>query len=1092
MNRFTMCLLSLLLAAPLILPAQRKKKADAETKEDSTLLVNSSIVSGLSFRSVGPAITSGRISDFAVNPNRPSEYYVAASAGGVWKTVNNGTTYDPIFDGEGSYSIACVELAPSNPHVVWVGTGENNAQRSVDYGDGVYKSMDGGKSWKNMGLKTSEHIGNIVIHPSDENTVWVAAQGPLWSSGGERGIYKTTDGGETWKQVLEISEHTGVNEIVMDPRNPDVLYASSWQRARKVWTFIGGGPESTIYKSIDGGETWNKSDSGLPGGDKGRIGLTISPVNPDIVYAIVDATPDSEGFYRSTDRGASWSKMSDYSTSSNYYQEIIADPFDADRVYSMNTWAHVTNDGGKTWERLGEKSKHVDNHCMWIDPADAQHYLIGCDGGIYESWDAAATWQFKPNLPVTQFYKVSTDNNLPFYHIYGGTQDNFSIGGPSRTNSANGIHNMDWYLTNGGDGFETQVDPTNSNIVYAQSQYGGLVRFDKQSGERVDLAPSERDGEAAYRWNWDAPLLISPHSPTRLYFAANKLFRSDDRGNTWEVISDDLSLQLDRNKLEVMGKVWSVDAVMKNASTSIYGSIVALTESPVKEDLLYVGTDDGLVHMSDNAGESWTKYSSFPGIPERTYVNQLLASQHDENTVYAVFNNHKNGDFKPYVLKSTDRGASWTSITSDLPERGSVYTIAEDHVKADLLFVGTEFGVHTTVDGGKAWLKFSAGLPTIAVRDMEIQRRENDLVLGTFGRGFYVLDDYSPLRELTEEALEQPAQIFPIKDALIYNQARPLVYGGKGFQGESFFNTPNPEVGAVITYYLKEAPKSLKALRKEAEKKAEEDSTAVTYPDFDALRAEDDQQGSFLIFTFKDAEGNIVSRQQESASAGMHRLLWEFRFPGTSPVSASGFSEDGPQVLPGTYTVEMHISTDGEISKLVDPVSFEVVPLNNSTLPAADKAEVLAFLQEAGELSKVISGTNAVRGEMADKLDALKNAVKATPEASVEILTEIRALEARLTAVNRTLNGDRSVSSREFETLPGLSRRVSSAIYGIYGTTAAPTEDNKMNLDIARKQFGPVYKEMQSVLEAVSSLEDKLEEAGSPALPGRLPEWDGE
>lgn len=1092
MNKFTIYLLSLLLAAPLILPAQRKKKAEEETEEEPTSLVNSSIVSGLSFRSVGPAITSGRISDFAINPNRPSEYYVAASAGGVWKTVNSGTTYDPIFDGEGSYSIACVELAPSNPHVVWVGTGENNAQRSVDYGDGVYKSMDGGKSWKNMGLKTSEHIGNIVIHPSDENTVWVAAQGPLWSSGGERGIYKTTDGGETWEQVLEISEYTGVNEIVMDPRNPDVLYASSWQRARKVWTFIGGGPESTIYKSIDGGKTWNKSDSGLPGGDKGRIGLSISPVNPDVVYAIVDATPDSEGFYRSTDRGASWSKMSGYSTSSNYYQEIVADPFDVDRVYSMNTWAHVTNDGGKTWERLGEKSKHVDNHCMWIDPSDAQHYLIGCDGGIYESWDAAATWQFKPNLPVTQFYKVSTDNNLPFYHIYGGTQDNFSIGGPSRTNSANGIHNMDWYLTNGGDGFETQVDPTNSNIVYAQSQYGGLVRYDKANGERIDLAPSERAGEAAYRWNWDAPLLISPHSPTRLYFAANKLFRSDDRGNSWEVISDDLSRQLDRNKLEVMGKVWSIDAVMKNASTSIYGSIVALTESPLQEDLLYVGTDDGLIHVSDNAGESWTKYASFPGIPERTYVNQLVASQHDANTVYAVFNNHKNGDFKPYVLKSTDRGATWTSITSDLPERGSVYTIAEDHVKAGLLFVGTEFGVHTTVDGGASWLKFSAGLPTIGVRDMEIQRRENDLVLGTFGRGFYVLDDYSPLRELTEEALEVPAQIFPIKDALIYNQARPLVYGGKGFQGESFFNTPNPEVGAVITYYLKEVPKSLKSIRKEAEKEAAENDEAVAYPDFDALRAEDDQQGSFLIFTFKDEDGNIVTRKQQSASAGMKRLTWEFRFPGTSPVSANGFSESGPQVLPGTYTVEMHMSTDGEITKLVDPVSFEVVPLNNSTLPPGDRAEVLAFLQEAGELSKVISGTNAVRGEMTDKLGALKNAVKATPEASVEILREIRALEARLTAVGRTLNGDRSVSSREFETLPGLSRRVSSAIYGIYGTTAAPTEDNKMNLEIAREQFAPVYQEMQSILEAVSDLEDKLEEAGSPALPGRLPKWDGE
>lgn len=1089
MKRCSILVLGLLMALPLTSFSQRRKKAEPAEAEEEKSLVTSSVLSGLSFRGVGPALTSGRISDFAVNPDNHSEYYVATSSGGVWKTNNAGTTYKPIFDGQGSYSIGCIAMAPSNPHLIWVGTGENNAQRSVAYGDGVYKSMDGGKSWKKMGLETSEHIGKIIIHPEDENVVWVAAQGPLWSSGGERGIYKTIDGGETWNQVLEISEHTGVNDIVMDPRDPDVLYATSWQRARKVWTFIGGGPESTIYKSTDGGETWNKSDSGLPGGDKGRIGLSISPVNPDIIYAIVDASPDSEGFFRSTDRGASWSKMSSYSTSSNYYQEIIADPHDVDRIYSMNTWAQVSNDGGKTWQRLGERSKHVDNHCMWIDPDDHRHYLIGCDGGIYESWDAASTWHFKPNLPVTQFYKVSTDNNTPFYHIYGGTQDNFSIGGPSRTNSANGITNFDWYLTNGGDGFETQVDPTNSDIVYAQSQYGGLVRFDKRSGEGLSLQPSERPGEEAYRWNWDAPLLISPHSPTRLYFAANKLFKSDDRGNTWEVISEDMTTGIDRNTLEVMGKVWSVDAVMKNASTSIYGAIVALTESPVKEGLLYIGTDDGLVHMSPDGGATWTKYESFPGIPARTYVNQLVASTHDENTVYAVFNNHKNGDFKPYVLKSTDRGATWTSITSDLPERGSVYTIAEDHVKADLLFVGTEFGVHVTVDGGDTWLKFSNGLPTIGVRDMEIQRRENDLVLGTFGRGFYVLDDYSPLRHVTEESLAEDAQIFPIKDALIYNQASPLVYGSKGFQGESFFTTPNPDVGAVITYYLREAPKSLKAQRKSAESDAAENGDVVSYPDFDALRAEDDEQSSFLLFTIRDSEGNVVAREQKSASSGMKRFIWEFRYPGTTPVSANGFSLSGPQVLPGTYTVEMHLSENGELSQMVEPVSFEVVPLNNASLPAEDKAAVLTFLQEVGELGRVIWGTNAVRSDMTDRLNALKNAVKATPEAPVEMLEEIREIESTLADVNRKLNGDRSVSSREFETLPGISGRLNSSIWGLYGTSSAPTASMRADFEIAREQFAPVYETMQKVLGDVADLEEKLEEAGAPYTPGRLPVW---
>ncbi|MDP5172232.1 MAG: glycosyl hydrolase [Bacteroidia bacterium] len=1090
MNKISLLLLCVVLSSPLFLSAQRKKQEEKEKPaSEETPNLSASTISGLSPRSIGPALTSGRIADFAVNPTDPAEYYVATASGGVWKTTNAGTTYEPIFDGEGSYSIGCVAIAPSNPHLVWVGTGENNAQRALGYGDGVYKSEDGGKSWKNMGLKESQHIGKIVIHPTDPNTVWVAAQGPVWNSGGERGLYKTTDGGKTWKLVLEISEHTGVNDIVIDPRNPMLLYASSWQRARKVWTFIGGGPESTIYKSTDGGETWEKSESGLPGGDKGRIGLAISPVNPDIVFAIVDAG-DRGGFYRSTDRGASWVKMSGHSTSSNYYQEIIADPHNVDRIYSMDTWAMVSNDGGKSWNRLGEKSKHVDNHCMWIDPRDADHYLLGCDGGIYESWDAAATWQFKPNLPVTQFYKVATDNALPFYHVYGGTQDNFSIGGPSRTNSRNGIHNFDWYLTNGGDGFESQVDPNDPNIVYAQSQYGGLVRFDKKSGEGLDIQPAEGPGEAAYRWNWDAPLLISPHSPTRLYFAANKVFRSDDRGNTWKVISEDLSRQIDRNKLEIMGKVWSVDAVMKNASTTIYGNIVALSESPLTEGLLYAGTDDGLIHVSGNGGQSWARYATFPGIPENTYVNQLVASQHDANTVYAVFNNLKEGDFKPYVLKSTDKGATWTAIQGDLPERGTAFTLAEDFVKADLLFVGTEFGLFVTVNGGKAWLKMS-GLPTIAVRDLEIQKREGDLVMATFGRGFYVLDDYSPLRHISEESLDKDAIIFPIKDALLYNPAAPLVYGGKGFQGESFFTTPNPEVGAVITYYLKEAPKTQKALRKEAEKKASEAGEAISYPSFEAMRAEDNEQGAFLLFTIRDSKGNIVAREQQAASAGVQRMTWQFQYPGKEPVSSGEFSNDGPTVLPGTYTVEMHMSQDGKLSQLVAPVSFEVVPLNNATLPAADKAEVLAFLNEVGDLGRVIWGTNALRREMSEKIPVLKNAVKGTPEVPIDMLERIRSLESKLTEVDRLLNGDRSVASREFETLPGITRRLSSVQWGLYGTSAAPTETMRMNYRIAREQFAPVYQTMTELVAEIAQIEQQLEQAGAPYTPGRMPKWDG-
>jgi photosystem II stability/assembly factor-like uncharacterized protein len=738
--------IALICVSSIALGQGRKKTAKTEKEEQPAF--NSADFSGLKFRNIGPSLTSGRIADFAVREDKPSEYYVAVASGGVWKTVNAGTTWKPIFDAQGSYSIGCVSLDPNNHHVVWVGTGENNNQRSVAYGDGVYRSLDGGQNWSHMGLKDSEHISKILIDPNNSDVVYVAAYGPLWSAGGDRGVFKSMDGGKNWKPVLQVSEHTGIADLVMDPRNPNILYAAAHQRRRHVFTYISGGPESAIYKSVDGGETWTKQTKGLPSVDLGRIGLAISPVNPDYVFAIVEAADGKGGFFRSENRGETFVKRSDYTTSGNYYIEIFCDPVDIDRIYSMDTWFHISDDGGKSFKKLNEKWKHVDNHAFWVNPNDPDYYLAGCDGGIYESWDAGDHWHFKSNLPVTQFYKVSTDNAEPFYHVYGGTQDNFSMGGPSRTINSSGIVNADWYITNGGDGFETQVDPEDPNIVYAQSQYGYLVRHDKKNGESISIRPVERAEDEPYRWNWDAPLLISPHSNTTLYFAANRLFKSDDRGNTWEVISPDLTRQIDRNKLPVMGKVWGVDAVSKHLSTTIYGNIVALSESPLKKGLLYVGTDDGLVQISADDGENWRQQSTFPGIPDRTYVNMLLASQHEEDVVYAAFNNHKNGDFKPYLLKSTDRGTSWESIATNLPERGSVYAIAEDHVDANLLFAGTEFGVFFSVNGGKTWTQLKSGLPTIAIRDIEIQKRENDLVLASFGRGFYILDDYSPCEAL--------------------------------------------------------------------------------------------------------------------------------------------------------------------------------------------------------------------------------------------------------------------------------------------------------------------------------------------------------
>jgi len=1056
-------------------------------------LFTASTFRGLALREIGPAVTSGRIADFAVDPTDPATWYVASASGGVWKTVNDGTTFEPIFGGEGSYSIGVVTLDPGNPHVVWVGTGENNAQRSVAYGDGVYRSVDGGRTWKRMGLERSEHIGGILVHPENGDVVYVAAQGPLWSAGGDRGLYKTTDGGGTWIRVLEVDENTGVNEVLMDPRDPDVLYATTWQRRRHVWTYIGGGPGSALYKSTDGGETWAKVTTGLPSGDVGRIGLCVSPVDPDYVYAIVETGDDRGGFFRSTDRAGSFQKRSGYSTSGNYYAEIFCDLADRDRVVAMDVWAQVTDDGGASWHRFGEEGKHVDNHALWQDPSDGDHYLNGNDGGVYESWDRARTWQFKANLPVTQFYKVALDYDAPFYNVYGGTQDNFSLGGPSRTTSQHGIVNADWVVTNGGDGFESQVDPTDPNIVYAQSQYGGIVRYDRASGELVPIQPQPGEGEPGLRWNWDTPLLISPHSHTRLYMAANKVFRSDDRGDSWRAVSPDLSRQLDRNTFEVMGKVWSVDAVAKNQSTTIYGNVVTLDESPVQEDLLWAGTDDGLIQVTEDAGGTWRRIESFPGVPARTYVNMVLASRHDANTVYAAFNNHKNGDFKPYLLKSTDAGRTWRSIASNLPERGSVYSIAEDTDVPDLLFVGTEFGAWFTRDGGARWVQLTGGLPTIAVRDLAIQTRENDLVLATFGRGFWVLDDYAPLRTATSDVLASPAHVFPTRDALIYVPSRPLGLSDKAFQGESYFTAQNPPFGAVFTYWLKDDVRTLEEQRQAGEAEREKAGQPPGYPSFEEMRAEDQEQDPYLLFTVRDERGDVVRRITTAPHKGIHRIAWDLRYPPTVPVDLSPpgepnpFSEPdvGPFVAPGTYTVSMAKVVDGVPETLVEASSFQVVPLNNATLVAEDKAALLAFQREAGETQRDIQAASAKLGEASNKLRYIREAIRLTPALPDSTLAEARALERRIAEIRITLNGDGSVARRQLETPPSIMGRIGGAVYASYSATSAPSPSQRDQVRIAQHQFQQLQPRITGLLQDLEALEARLQAAGAPYTPGR-------
>ncbi len=1072
--------------------ADKEKDADKEKKKEDSVY-NSALVSGLKWRSIGPAFTSGRIADFAVNPKNHSEWFVAVASGHIWKTTNNGTTFDPVFDSYGAYSMGCIIYDPNNTNVLWLGTGEHNHQRSLGYGNGVYKSSDGGKSWTNMGLKESRQIGKIVVDPRNSDIVFVAAEGSVWGPGGDRGLYKSTDGGKNWKKVLEISENTGVNNILIDPRNPDIMYASSEQRRRHVFTKIGGGPETALYKSANAGETWDKMSSGLPSADKGGIGMAISPINPDIVYAIIESNPDDAGFYRSSDRGASWQKMSNHVAQGQYYNIIFPDPKTLDKIYSVETVSQVSEDGGKTWKPIGNNKRHVDDHAMWIDPDDSRHFLIGGDGGIYESFDGGKEYVFKSNLPVTQFYRVQVDNSSPFYYVYGGTQDNNSFGGPSRNINSTGVLTDDWFVTQGGDGFWTQIDPVDPNIVYSEYQYGGMTRYDRKSQEGVDIRPEPRKGEDTYKWNWNTPLMLSPHSHTRLYTAANKVFRSDDRGQTWQVISDDLTAKIDRDHWPVMGKYWSVDAVQKNISTSLYGTIIAMDESPVKEDLLYIGTDDGLIQVTQDAGKNWTRIDKFPGVPENTYVSDIMASRFDENMVFASFDNILRDDFKPYILKSSDKGKTWVSIAGNLPEKGTVHSIQQDFVNPELIFAGTEFGVFFTIDDGKNWIRLKSGIPDVQIRDMAIQMRESDLIVATFGRGFYIVDDYSPLRFLKKETLDKEGYIFPVKDALMYLQG-DTKYG----QGSTVFIAKNPDFGAVITWYLKEVPKTKKEIRQEKEKELFKKGEPIPQPSEADLRAEKQEVKPYLTFLITDEKGNPVRTINKSPSKGINRVNWDLRYQSVRPVNADKYdplSDNGNGVLamPGKYKASMSITTGGETRLLAGPVEFITRPLENTSLPSANRQAVVEFHKKVADLTRVMQGTEDYTENLNKRVVSMLQALTITPGMPADLIKKAKDLQAQIDVIlNQKFNKVSNVPSEE-ENQPSpvtLNQRLGKLSWISFGSTGDPTKTQLDAYNILLDEFPPVYNQVKQLGEVdVPQLEKALEAAGAPLTPGRLPEW---
>jgi photosystem II stability/assembly factor-like uncharacterized protein len=1078
--------------------AQTKNNKKPAALPDSTKFTTG-LLSGMKLRSIGPALTSGRVADIAIDPTDKRTWYVGAAAGGVWKSTNGGISFAPIFDGQGSFSIGTVTIDPANTNVIWVGSGENNAQRVVAYGDGIYKSIDGGRSWTNMGLKSSEHIARVVIDPRNSDVVYVAAQGPLWRGGGDRGLYKTTDGGKTWNKILGGNDWTGVNDVQLDPQNPDILVATTWQRLRRVYAFVAGGPGSAVWRSTDAGKTWTKSQSGFPDGDLGRIGLARSPANPNVIYAIAEAAERKGGFFRSRDGGASWDKMSDYQSGGNYYNEIFADPKNVDRVYAVEPILQVTDDGGKTFHRVGEHNKHVDNHSVWIDPDNTDHLVIGCDGGVYETFDRGKTYRFVSNLPITQYYRVATDESKPFYRVFGGAQDNFSVGGPSRTRNTTGISNADWFITSGGDGFGSVVDPVDPNTVYAESQFGSLARFNLKTGDVMGIQPSEEPGTPGPRWGWDSPLFISPFNHNRIYFASNRLFVSDDRGDSWKVVSPDLSRLIDRNRLKVMGRVMGVDAVAKNASTTLFGVILTIAESPLKEGLLFAGTDDGKVSISENGGVSWRGIDHVPGVPDTAPVFKILPSQHNASVVYAAFNNHQAGDFKPYVMKSTDLGKTWTSITGDLPN-GSVYSLAEDYVDPNLLFAGTEWGLFVTRDGGRKWLKLNGGMPTIQVRDLAIQKRENDLVAATFGRGFYILDDYTPLRTMTDAALASNFVLFPTKPASLYVQSSPLGLGpdaiGPAFQGAGYYLAENPPFGAVFTYYMKSGLKSRRDVRRAADKALASKDSNVFYPAWDSLKAEDREENPGIVVTISDANGRPIRRFSAPSAAGINRVAWDLKLQAPDPVTGPAYSADpdwpfggppaAPYVSPGTYHVTFQTRVNGAFTPLGETQSFQVVAIDS---PSTRRMASLADQQRIADLERSVLGLNQVVTEALSRMALFKRAIDETPTADTTLQERVRVMTNRLKDAQELLGGDPTLAIRNEPTPPSLVGRLQGAVGGSWGSTLeAPTAAQLADLEVVRSKYGAILTQIRQLIQVdLKALEQSATQAGVPWTSGRFP-----
>jgi photosystem II stability/assembly factor-like uncharacterized protein len=1109
--------------------AQKAKKEKSNIK---------TALNGFKFRSIGPAFMSGRIADIAIDPKNENTWYVAVGSGGLWKTVNAGTTWIPLTENQSFYSTGCVTIDPNNNSTIWLGTGENVGGRHVGIGHGIFKSDDAGISWKQMGLKQSEHISKIIVHPTNPNTVWVAAQGPLWSSGGERGLYKTVDGGKTWVNTLEINEWTGVTDLVIHPKNPNILYAASWQRHRNVAAFMGGGPGTSIYKSKDGGETWFKIDKGLPNSNLGKIGLAISPIKPDVIYAAVEMERKKGAFFKSENSGGNWNKMSETvsgGTGPHYYQELYASPHVFDKVYLANVRVLVSENGGKDFYTMKEKRKHSDNHAMVFKKNDPNYILVGTDGGIYETFDDTENWKFVNNLPITQFYKLAVDDTKPFYNIYGGTQDNNTQGGPSRTFKSNGITNSDWYVVLGGDGHQPATEPGNPNIIYSQSQEGYLHRIDMTNGEAVNIRPQERIDEPYERFNWDSPVLVSHKDPKTIYFGSQRVWKSEDRGDSWTPISGDLTKNEERMELPIMGKTQSFDNGWDVYAMSTYNTITSLAESKINENIIYVGTDDGIIQQTKNGGASWNKKTVdiFPNTPKSAFINDIKADLFDENTAYVALDNHKFGDYNPYLFKTTNGGEKWVSITEGIPKGTLVWRIVQDHKNPNLLFLGTEYGVYISINQGEKWHKFSNGLPTIPVRDLVIQKREDDLVIATFGRSFYVLDDYSPLREISEDAIKNDAILFSPRKGLQYQQ----MYGGTSSSGSSNYIANNPKYGTTISYYLKDGFTSLKSKRvqietavkieswvieelsksgynieslintdaKELEKntnldletinknkeilsKQKDNKDAIQFPGWNALDKEINELKPEIILIIKNSKGEIIDQLSSPVKKGMNRVNWDLSKKLTTTVDANS-SKDRQydrsikiKADTGSYEVSLHKRIDDNLIFLAGPRSFKIEQIRKNTLKNPIQNKHKSYYNNLVELTKKVYLYEHKFNKANKKVNTFRNNLKYIKSEKIEITKAVYELVDMMKELEHEMSGSDAKAEIGEKDIKSLNSRLYNARGGWRPNSYGPTKLHMESFEMAKNMFENINLTLYKYLELINILNTKFNNSGAPLI----------